>query len=132
MTQANAGRDAIYVPGYTEDELQRLTLQGRLVGRTTRALLVEAGLELGMRVLDVGCGVGDVSLLLAELVGSSGEVVGVDTNARALELAPGTGSCQRRQPDPSRCHLGKGEPLGDAVRPPAQRGTSARSGQPPH
>jgi 2-polyprenyl-3-methyl-5-hydroxy-6-metoxy-1,4-benzoquinol methylase len=87
MTQGNTGSDAIYVPGYTEDELQRLTDQGKLVAATTRALLVEAGLQPGMRVLDVECGVGDVSLLLAELVGSSGEVVGLDTNARALELA---------------------------------------------
>jgi SAM-dependent methyltransferase len=87
MTQGNTSRDAIYVPGYTEDELQRLTDQGKLVGATTRTLLIEAGVQPGMRVLDVGCGAGDVSLLVAELVGSSGEVVGVDTNARALELA---------------------------------------------
>ena len=40
-----------------------------------------------MQVLDIGCGVGDVSLLAAELVGARGQVVGVDTNARPLELA---------------------------------------------
>src|SRR5690242_3330596 len=31
-----------------------------------------------MRVLDVGCGAGDVSLLTAEMVGKTGSVVGVD------------------------------------------------------
>jgi SAM-dependent methyltransferase len=40
-----------------------------------------------MRVLDVGCGPGDVSLLVAERVGPTGEVVGVDTNDRVLQLA---------------------------------------------
>jgi len=31
-----------------------------------------------MRILDVGCGAGDVALLAAELVGESGTVVGID------------------------------------------------------
>jgi 2-polyprenyl-3-methyl-5-hydroxy-6-metoxy-1,4-benzoquinol methylase len=38
-------------------------------------------------VLDVGCGAGDVSLLAAKLVGEEGSVLGVDSNADALELA---------------------------------------------
>ena len=37
--------------------------------RFTEQFLVEAGIGRGMRVLDVGCGVGDVTLLVAELVG---------------------------------------------------------------
>ena len=40
-----------------------------------------------MRFLDVGCGPGDVSLLAAERVGPAGEVVGVDTDDRVLDLA---------------------------------------------
>jgi ubiquinone/menaquinone biosynthesis C-methylase UbiE len=40
-----------------------------------------------MQVLDVGCGVGDVSFLLAALVGPEGSVVGVDLDAEALKLA---------------------------------------------
>ena len=45
-----------------------------------------------MRVADLGCGVGMVTTLLAELVGPDGEVVGVDASgeqiARARELLP--------------------------------------------
>jgi SAM-dependent methyltransferase len=40
-----------------------------------------------MRVLDLGCGSGDVSLLAAEIVGENGEVVGVDKAEAAIERA---------------------------------------------
>jgi SAM-dependent methyltransferase len=40
-----------------------------------------------MRILDVGCGVGDVSLLCAEIVGPHGAVVGVDRDPAALKRA---------------------------------------------
>jgi ubiquinone/menaquinone biosynthesis C-methylase UbiE len=40
-----------------------------------------------MRVLDLGCGVGDVSLWIAKLVGATGLVVGVDESAERIELA---------------------------------------------
>ena len=53
----------------------------------TERLLVDAGIAPGMRVLDVGCGRGDVSFLLARLVGERGEVLGVDRDPRALDLA---------------------------------------------
>lgn len=44
----------------------------------THRLLVDAGVGAGMRVLDVGCGSGDVALLAGGLVGGRGAVVGVD------------------------------------------------------
>jgi hypothetical protein len=56
MTQGQTGRDAIYTMGYTEDESRRLTDQGQLFASSTRALLLEAGIGPGMRVLDVAAG----------------------------------------------------------------------------
>jgi SAM-dependent methyltransferase len=53
----------------------------------THQVLLEAGMEPGMRVLDVGSGVGDVAFLAAEIVGNRGEVVGTDRVAKALDLA---------------------------------------------
>jgi SAM-dependent methyltransferase len=40
-----------------------------------------------MHVLDLGCGVGDLSLLAARLVGAAGAVLGIDQNASSVELA---------------------------------------------
>ncbi|MGI3745500.1 MAG: hypothetical protein ACRYF8_08390 [Janthinobacterium lividum] len=38
----------------------------------TTQLLMDAGIGPGMRVLDVGCGSGDVAFLLSGLVGETG------------------------------------------------------------
>lgn len=79
--------DPEYIMGRNEAERGRLQRQAQLYGPITRQLFVDAGVGRGMRVLDVGSGVGDVALLVADLVGPSGSVVGVDTDAEALRLA---------------------------------------------
>ncbi len=43
--------------------------------------------ELGSRVLDIGCGLGDTTLRLAELLGPEGQAVGVDAGERFVETA---------------------------------------------
>jgi len=82
------GKDPRNYPlGYSKDEFSRLERQGALLAELTRDVLVRAGVDQGMRVLDVGCGVGDVSLVAAELVGASGEVLGVDRSLESVEIA---------------------------------------------
>jgi ubiquinone/menaquinone biosynthesis C-methylase UbiE len=76
-----------YVLGHSERELERLRLQAQLIDPITRQFLIEAGIAPGMRVLDVGCGAGDVAFLAADLVGPTGQVVGVDRSAVALATA---------------------------------------------
>jgi SAM-dependent methyltransferase len=76
-----------YSLGHSERELERLRVQARLIEPITRRYFVEAGIGPGMRVLDVGSGAGDVAFLAAELVGATGEVVGTDRVAAALEVA---------------------------------------------
>ena len=41
----------------------------------------------GSRVLDIGCGLGDTTLRLAELIGPEGEAVGIDAGERFIETA---------------------------------------------
>jgi len=53
----------------------------------TERMLIDAGIGPGMSVLDVGCGSGDVSLLLAKLVGNEGHVTGIDRDGPSLEIA---------------------------------------------
>jgi SAM-dependent methyltransferase len=65
----------------------RLRLLHSLYGRGTRRLLLEAGVRRGMRVADLGCGVGMVTALLAGLVGAEGHVVGIDASAAQLTQA---------------------------------------------
>jgi len=76
---------AAYVMGHTDRERRRLVLQASLLGPFTDQLFRRAGISSGMNVLDIGCGVGDVSLLAAGLVGSHGSVTSVDFDAAALQ-----------------------------------------------
>jgi ubiquinone/menaquinone biosynthesis C-methylase UbiE len=76
-----------YVMGATEHERRRLSLQGSILNPLTDRFLKQAGLSEGMRVLDLGCGIGDVSLLAARIVGPRGSVTGLDPDRAALDTA---------------------------------------------
>ena len=76
-----------YALGHSEQELERLSHQGQAFAPFTSHLFEQAGIGPGMRVLDVGSGAGDVAFLAAELVGPSGNVIGVDRVGAAVEWA---------------------------------------------
>ncbi len=76
-----------YILGRTEAETRRLILQDQIYGPLTRRFFQAAGIGTGMKVLDIGSGAGDVALLLAELVGPRGRVVGVEMNPAIIETA---------------------------------------------
>lgn len=81
------GAQPDYALGHSDQELARLLVQGRYWGDFTEAALLRAGLRPGMRVLDVGCGAGDVSFIAASIVGPSGSVVGIDPAPEAVKAA---------------------------------------------
>jgi SAM-dependent methyltransferase len=76
-----------YPLGYSDGEFKRLEQQGAFLHDLTEDVLRRAGIAPGMRVLDIGCGVGDVSMLAGGLVGPSGEVLGIDRSPEAVAVA---------------------------------------------
>lgn len=92
-----SGPSAEYVLGTGRDELDRLGFQHRLWSDAAHGLWRHAGINIGQRVLDVGCGPGFASFDLAQIVGlegpgtpashgvgRSGCVVGVDESANYI------------------------------------------------
>jgi ubiquinone/menaquinone biosynthesis C-methylase UbiE len=76
-----------YLLGHSDQELERLRKQAAVYAEFTESVLRQAGLRPGMSVLDVGCGIGDVSMAAARLVGPGGSVRGIDRAPEALETA---------------------------------------------
>jgi ubiquinone/menaquinone biosynthesis C-methylase UbiE len=76
-----------YALGSTDAEHERLIRQAARLAPLTERLFREAGIGAGQRVLDLGSGVGDVAMLVARLVGHSGEVVGIERDQRSLDRA---------------------------------------------
>jgi cyclopropane fatty-acyl-phospholipid synthase-like methyltransferase len=76
-----------YVMGHNDRERRRLAAQAAILEPITEQLLRRAGLAAGMSVVDFGCGVGDVSLLAARLVGPGGRVKGLDIDEPTLMIA---------------------------------------------
>ena len=76
-----------YVLGWSEAEQDRLIRQAALLAPLTERLFRAAGIGAGQRVLDIGSGVGDVSMIAARLVGPSGRVVGVERNTDYIARA---------------------------------------------
>lgn len=75
-----------YLLGTDEQELVRLGLQHRLWAESAQKLWERARLQPGLRVLDVGCGPGYAAFDLAQAVGPTGCVFGVDTSRAFVDF----------------------------------------------
>ena len=67
--------------------VRRLFVLHNIYAPAGRRILLEAGLKPGMHVADFGCGVGAVTRMLAEIVGPTGTVTGIDSSAEQIEQA---------------------------------------------
>src|SRR5204862_2444609 len=76
-----------YALGSTDAEQERLIRQAALLAPFSERFCLGARIGPGQRVLDIGSGVGDVAMLVANLVGPSGQVVGVERDARSIARA---------------------------------------------
>lgn len=83
-----------YVLGTNDEELDRLGLQHRVWRPVVTECWQRVGITHGWRVLDVGAGPGYATADLAEIVGPTGSVLGVERSARFLEAA--RERCRRR------------------------------------
>ena len=74
-----------YVLGDTGAEHARLIRQAAIFNPFTERLFRDAGIGPGQ--LDIGSGVGDIAMLVARLVGPTGEVVGVERDVSTMAKA---------------------------------------------
>jgi ubiquinone/menaquinone biosynthesis C-methylase UbiE len=74
-----------YILGNSSSEIKRLEVQAALFEPLTKQTLLNAGLKKGMSCIDIGCGSGSVSRLMARIVGRTGRTLGVDTDDRYLQ-----------------------------------------------
>jgi len=85
-----------YSLGSEDHEIARLDAQSALLERATGMLLRAAGIGPGMRVLDLGTGLGHLAFAAAGLVGAEGRVVGIDSAPRFLQEATRRASAHPR------------------------------------
>ncbi|MES2207193.1 MAG: methyltransferase domain-containing protein [Pseudomonadota bacterium] len=76
-----------YVLGTHDEEIQRLGLQHRVWRSKVLDCWHRSGIREGSRVLDIGAGPGYATLDLAEIVGSSGQIIAVERSNRFVEFA---------------------------------------------
>jgi ubiquinone/menaquinone biosynthesis C-methylase UbiE len=74
-----------YVLGHTDRERRRLSIQAAVINPVTETFLRRAGISAGMRVLELGCGVGEVTLMVARLIGPHGTLRSLDLDEHAVE-----------------------------------------------
>lgn len=77
--------DEGYILGNQDGEIARLQIQSAFFEPLTKQTLLNAGLKKGMSCIDIGCGSGSVTRLIADMVGQDGYVVGVDIDNRYLQ-----------------------------------------------
>lgn len=76
-----------YVFDRKDGDQERLIRSSEILREFTTEAFQRAGLRPGDRAIDIGCGPFGALTVLAEVVGSDGEVVGLDASAEALALA---------------------------------------------
>jgi cyclopropane fatty-acyl-phospholipid synthase-like methyltransferase len=67
----------------TERERRRLEMQSQALVPLTERMLSGASITAGARVIELGCGSGEVTRLIASRVGPGGKVLALDRDRRA-------------------------------------------------
>lgn len=110
MAEPSTGGE--YVHGTHETEQTRLALMNQILNART---LAEIPLRPGDRVLDIGSGLGQMSIAMARVVGATGRVVGIERSADQIAKAS---SGLREAGQAARDLAGVEFRQGDGLRPP--------------
>lgn len=65
----------------------RLAKLNKMLSPSTYHFFQKMGLKEGQKVLEIGCGTGNVTSMIAHQVGPSGHVTAIDVNAEQIEVA---------------------------------------------
>lgn len=77
----------VYILTTGAHDVERLRLLNQVYGPASHGVLQRAGLAEGVRILEVGCGSGNMTCWMARQVGPRGSVVGIDKNVPQIEQA---------------------------------------------
>src|SRR5262245_39809709 len=87
MTANYVNRTGEYVLATGADAVGRLNVLHRIYSPAGREALIEAGVTRAMEAVDLGCGPGTMTRLIASIVRPEGTVTGVDLHGSQLEQA---------------------------------------------
>lgn len=87
MSDTRSSHHAKYALATGAAAVRRLNWLHNVCSPAGRRVLLKAGLKPGMKVADFGCGPGMVTRMIAEIVGPTGSVTGVDISAAQLHEA---------------------------------------------
>jgi SAM-dependent methyltransferase len=83
----STGKSGRYPIERRAGEIERLRMQAEAMAEDAAIMLERVGVAPGWRCLDLGCGPGGITAMLADKVGPSGRVVGMDADPVFLEHA---------------------------------------------
>src|SRR5579884_1061642 len=76
-----------YILATGSQDVERLRLLNQVYGHASHAVLRRAGLAEELRVVEIGCGTGNMTCWIARQVGPGGAVIGLDKNQPQIEQA---------------------------------------------
>lgn len=87
MFDSNPYSSQQFIGDEAENEISRLESQARVRWPQEVVVLRNAGLKVGTRIADFGCGPGIITEYLANEVSASGLVVGIENNEKLFDIA---------------------------------------------
>ena len=76
-----------YIVRTGNEEMDRIDIYSEVYKESSENLLRKSGLKSDMVVADFGCGIGNTSCLISEMMDNTGIVYGFDSNEEQLEIA---------------------------------------------